>query len=455
MDNVKENKLGTMPVRRLVFSMAGPLMISMLTQALYNIIDSIYVSRIGEAALTATSLSGPLQMLMVSCAVGTGVGVNSLVSRRLGEKKFDQANSGAMHGYMLCAILWIIFFAFGMTSVPWFFSKFTQDTVIRQFGTDYLSVCTRFCFGLMVAIVSERLLQSSGRASLSMTAQICGAVTNIILDPIMIFGLLGFPAMGIRGAAVATVIGQHVEAVIAVLFNLIKNKDIELSIKKFVFSLRTIKDIYAVGLPSILMSAIGTVSNLLMNGVLMRFSSTAVAVLGVYFKLDSFIFMPTFGLTQGLVAIVGYNYGAKKKARIDEAVKTAMVVAVAIMATGTLVFQLIPDKLMGIFNAEGELLRMGILAIREISPTYVIAVIAIVLGSMCTGVGDGMPTLVPNLVRQAFIMVPVCWLLAKYVGMDWVWFTFIIGDIVADIICIPMAAKVYRTKIKNLTEENA
>ena len=188
---------------------------------------------------------------------------------------------------------------------------------------------------------------------------------------------------------------------------------------------------------------------------LMRFSSTAVAVLGVYFKLDSFIFMPTFGLTQGLVAIVGYNYGAKKKARIDEAVKTAMVVAVAIMATGTLVFQLIPDKLMGIFNAEGELLRMGILAIREISPTYVIAVIAIVLGSMCTGVGDGMPTLVPNLVRQAFIMVPVCWLLAKYVGMDWVWFTFIIGDIVADIICIPMAAKVYRTKIKNLTEETA
>ena len=340
----QKTKMGVMPVNKLLISMSVPMMISMLVQALYNVVDSIFVAQIGEKALTAVSLAFPVQNLMIALAVGTGVGINALVSRRLGEKNYEAANSTADNGIFLNAMHFLLFLALGLFFIPLYFSFQTKDAEIIAYGIDYLQVISVFSFGIFMQVSMERLLQSTGRTLYTMTTQATGAILNIILDPIFIFGWFGVPAMGTRGAAIATVIGQIAAASLAFFFNVRFNKEITLSFKGFRPDMQTIKKIYSIGGPSILMQAVGSFLNLSLNNILIRFTPTATAVFGVYFKLQSFIFMPVFGLNNGMVPIIAYNYGADQKERIKQTISLSKRYAMAIMFIGTAIFLLIPER---------------------------------------------------------------------------------------------------------------
>ena len=427
--DLKENKMGTMPINKLLISMAAPMMLSMLIQALYNIVDSIYVSRIEEYALTAVSLAFPLQNLMISVGVGIGVGINAWLSKHLGEKQFEQANRVAMNGLFLEIVSYLIFLVIGLTVIEPFLRSQTDIPKIIEYGKTYLRICLCCSFGLFVQLACERLLMATGRTVLSMVTQTTGAIVNIVLDPILIFGYFGLPAMGMAGAAWATVIGQIVGAVMALLLNLFKNPDIKLKIRGFKPQLEVIRRILSVGIPSIIMASVGSVMTFLMNKILMGFSSTATTVFGVYFKLQSFAFMPVFGLNNGMVPILAYNYGAKRKDRMMEVIKRAMLYAVCIMVVCMAVFQLIPDQLLLLFDASENMLAMGVPALRLISLSYIFAGICVVSGSVFQALGNGVYSMFVSVARQLLILIPVAWLLSLTGRLELVWLAFPIAEL--------------------------
>ena len=427
--NVKENKMGTMPVNKLLISMALPMMISMLVQALYNIVDSMYVSYISENALTAVSLAFPIQQLMVALGSGMGVGVNAVLSKALGEKDFDKANKAAENGIFLSVISFIVFFLIGIFAVDFFYSSQTTDPEILQAGHDYLTIVCCLSIGMYMQFIFERLLQSTGRTFYSMITQGLGAIINIVLDPIFIFGLLGMPAMGIKGAAVATVTGQVIGAALGLIFNIKFNHDIHISFKGFKPDMQIIKNIYIVGIPSIIMQAVGSVMNYCMNLILISFTSTATAVFGAYYKLQSFIFMPVFGLNNAMIPIIAYNYGAGKRKRVVHTIKSSIILAVAIMLVGLLAMQVFPARLLAIFNASEHMLSIGVVALRIISLSFAFAGYCIVTGSVFQALGNGVYSMIVSFVRQIIVLLPVAFLLSLTGNLDLVWLSFPIAEL--------------------------
>ena len=454
-ESIKENKMGTMPVKRLLVTMSLPMMASMLVQALYNIVDSIFVSRIGEDALTAVSLAFPLQTLMIAVGGGTGVGVNALLSKSLGEKKFEEADKAANMGVFLMAVSYVAFCLFGIFGAGTFFKNqvdmsLPNSAAIIRYGTSYLTICMTASFGILFEMMLERLLQSTGKTFYTMITQGTGAIINIILDPILIFGYLGMPRMGIAGAALATVIGQVVAMILAVVFNVRKNTEIHLSLRKMKPVFSTIKTIYWVGIPSIIMQAIGSVMTYGMNKILAPFSTTAVAVFGVYFKLNSFIFMPVFGLNNGLIPIVAYNYGARRKERIVEAVRFSIIIAVTIMLIGLCIFETIPDKLLMLFDASPQMLEIGVPALRIIGAHFVLAGCSIVFMSVFQAFGQGFLNLSVSALRQLVIILPVAYLLARFAGLGFVWCSFPIAEVCSLTLSTVFFVRLYHNKIKIL-----
>lgn len=463
MAEIKENKMGVMPVNKLLISMSLPMMISMIVQALYNVVDSIFVSRVSENAFTAVSLAFPVQSLMIAVAVGTGVGINALVSKSLGEKNFDDANRAANNGIFVTAISCLVFILFGIFGTEIFFNmqmnseKIAPEDMneILTGGIQYLSIVTICSFGIFGQIVMERLLQSTGRTLLTMITQGIGAIINIILDPILIFGYFGLPKMGVAGAAVATVIGQCIALTIAIIFNLKLNHDIHISFSFMRPDKRIIGKIYSVGLPSIVMQSIGSVMVFGMNKILMTFSTTATAVFGGYFKLQSFVFMPVFGLNNGMVPIVAYNYGAKKRERLTATIKLGLIYAVGIMLLGLLVFQLLPEQLLGFFDPSEEMLRIGVPALRIISLSFIFAGFCIVVLSVLQSLGHAFLSMLVSICRQLLVLLPVAYLFSKTGNVDLVWWSFPIAEVVSVTLSTIFYLRLYKNVILPLDEENS
>ena len=445
-----ENKMGTMPVGKLLIQISLPIMISMFVQALYNIVDSIFVAKLSTDALTAVSLAFPIQNLMISAGVGTGVGINALLSMRLGQKNYKAVTQTALNGIFLVIITIVLFIILGITIPHAYLKSQTSNMQIVELGTDYLEICMIFCFGLFLAITFERLLQSTGRTVLSMISQLAGAITNIILDPVMIFGLLGFPAMGIKGAAWATVIGQITGALISIILNIKINKEINFNPKGFKPQSKIIIDIYKVGIPSILLGSIGSVLTYLLNLILGAFSTVAIAVYGVYFKLQSFVFMPVFGLNNGIVPIVAYNFGAKYKKRIIDSIKMCVLVALIIMGVGTLIFEVFPSQLLAMFSPNEEMLEIGIPALRIIAIHFPIAAIGITFTSVFQAFGRGFLSMCVSFIRQIFALLPSAWLLSLTENINNIWWAFVIAELISLIACIFAMKNVYKTQIKQL-----
>ena len=429
------DKMGTMPMNSLLLSMAFP-MISMLVQALYNIVDSVFVSMLNENALTAVSLAFPIQSLMIAVGAGTGVGINAILSRSLGEKEQESANKAAENGIFLAAVSYLIFLVLGLAIARPFYLSQTSDPQIVEYGVSYLSIVCAFSFGMFFQMTAEKLLQSTGRTFYTMITQGVGAVLNIIFDPIMIFGLFGFPAMGVAGAAAATVFGQIVAAILAIFFNVKINKDIQISFRGFRPDGKMIARIYSVGVPSIIMQAIGSLMTYGMNLILIQFTSTATAVFGVYYKVQSFVFMPVFGLNNGMVPIIAYNYGAGNRSRVKKVTKLSVMYAVAIMLIGLAVFQIIPDKLLGLFNASENMLSIGVPALRTISLSFLFAGFCIVIGSLFQALGNGVYSLCVSAARQLVVLLPVAYLLSLTGNVDNVWFAFPIAEVMS--LCVTL-----------------
>ncbi len=450
--NRAENKMGVMPVPRLIFTMSLPMMISMLVQALYNVVDSIFVSQINENALTAVSLAFPIQNLMIAVASGTGVGVNALLSRSLGEKNFKQANKAANNSILLSALSYLVFLFAGIFGSRLFFASQTSDPQIVEYGTQYMTIICTLSFGVFMQVNMERLLQSTGLTLYNMFTQGLGAILNIIFDPILIFGYFGFPKMGVAGAAAATVFGQIVAASLGVFFNLTRNKEIALSPGRILHpDGPTIKSIYLVGVPSILMMSIGSVMTFGMNKILLAFSSTAAAVFGVYFKLQSFFFMPVFGLNNGVVPIIAYNYGARSSKRILQAIKIGCGTAFAFMIFGFCLFQLIPGRLLSLFNASEDMLALGSTALRIISLSYLVSGFSIMLGSVFQGLGNGVYSLTVSVCRQLLVLLPSAWLLARIFGsVDAVWWSFPIAEVASILVTLILYRRIYIQRIRSL-----
>ena len=425
----QENKMGVMPVGKLLLSMSLPIMISMLIQALYNIVDSIFVAQISENALTAVSLAFPIQTLCISVCTGTGVGINALLSKSLGEKKFKDANAAATNGIFLAIVGYAVFAVIGLFFTRPFFETQTTDPEILEYGVTYLSICLIFSFGIFVQITYERLLQSTGKTIYAMVTQITGAVINLILDPILIFGLFGIPKMGIAGAAIATVMGQIIAGAFCVVINQTKNKEINCSFKGFRPNKLIIGRIYKVGVPSIIMQSIGSVMTLGFNGILMQFTSTAVSVFGVYFKLQSFIFMPIFGLNNGMIPIVAYNFGSRDKKRIMDTMKFSIVAAVSLMLVGLAMFQILTVQLLALFNASEEMLKIGVPALRTISLSFIFAGYCMIVGSVFQALGNGVYSLIISVVRQLLVLLPAAYIFAKLFGLNAVWFSFPLAEL--------------------------
>lgn len=446
-----ENKMGVMPVNKLLFTMSMPMIISMLVQAMYNIIDSVFVARIGESALTAVSLSFPVQNLMIAVSVGTGVGVNALLSRCLGEKRQNEANLTAVNGIFIFIISYLLFAVFGIFFTRFFFASQTDNQEIIHYGTQYLSICSIFSFGIFLEIVLERIMQATGRTFYNMLTQGLGAIINIILDPILIFGLFGAPKMGIAGAATATVIGQIAAMLLSFYFNMTKNPDVTISFKKFRPHKKTIEDIYQVGIPSIIMQAIGSLMTLGLNIILLMFSETAVTVFGIYFKLQSFVFMPVFGLNNGMVPIIAYNYGAHNKERIVKTIKSSIVAAIIIMLAGLMIFQLFTPQLLLLFDASEHMLEIGVPALRTISISFLFAGYCICLISVFQSLGNGIYSLIISIARQLVCILPLAYIFAKTMGLHALWYAFPLAEIIAVILSSYLFKRIYQKKLKNLS----
>ncbi|MGM9650055.1 MAG: MATE family efflux transporter [Butyricicoccaceae bacterium] len=448
-----ENKMGVMPVNRLLLSMSLPMMISMLVQALYNIVDSIFVAQICEDALTAVSLAFPIQNIMIALAGGTGVGVNALLSRKLGEGNLETARKVAHNGIFLALCNYLaICLIFGICFSRTFFTAQTDDLEIIAYGHTYVSIVATCSFGLFGQFIFERLLQSTGRTLFTMITQSTGAIINIILDPILIFGWFGLPEMGIAGAALATIIGQIIAMVMALIFNIKKNTELDFNMKGFRPNLSLIGQIYKVGVPSILMQSIGAVMNFGMNRILISFTSTATAVFGIYYKVMSFAIMPVFGLNNGMVPIIAYNYGAQKRKRIISTFKLAVLYAMILMWIGLAVFQLIPEQLLMMFNASAQMLEIGVPALRTISLHFVVAGFCIISGSALQAMGRGMSSLVISAARQLLVLLPSAYILGKVGGLYLIWWSFPLAEVASLACSIVMIQRLYRQVVSRLPE---
>ena len=440
--------MGTAKMFPLILSMSLPAMFSMLIQALYNIVDSYFVAQVSEKAVSALSLAYPIQNLLIAFAVGTAAGVTSLISRRLGEGHRAEAEAAAAHGVMLSIVTWLVFAVFGLFFTTPFFRMFESDLEIIRMGDQYLSICCIFAFGQFVVTMLEKIMQATGNMFWPMIFQLVGAVINIVVDPILIFGWFGLPAMGVIGAAIATVGGQILSMILAIVV-VARHPSIRIPIKDFRFHGSIVKDIYAVGIPAIVMQAISTVMNMAINAILAGFSTAAYTVFGLYFKLRSFVFMPVLGLNQGLMPIMGYNYGANKKKRLLQSFYQGCGIALVIMLIGVLAFMLLPGQLLGFFNPTEELLQVGIPALRIICLCFPLAALGLVSSNMYQAIGRGNYSLVMSLMRQLVVLVPAAWLLAKVtndVGM--VWWAFPIAEAVSLAVSMIFFTHLYKTELK-------
>ncbi len=447
-ENLKENKMGTMPIDKLLFNMAGPMMVSMLFQALYNIVDSVFVARLSQDAMNAVSLAFPLQTLCIAFSVGTGVGMNALLSRSLGEKNQDGANRAAGTGLFLTFCTAAVFAVLGLTLATPFFRFQTDNPQIVAYGRDYVMICIGGSLGLFLQVYGERLLQSTGRTSFSMVSQIAGAVCNIVLDPIMIFGLLGFPRMEVAGAALATVIGQFVGAGLGFCFNLKRNPEVQLHAENIRPHSATVREIYAVGIPSIIMQSIGSVMVFGMNKILISFTEAATAVFGAYFKLQSFIFMPCFGLNNAMVPIVSYNYGAMKYDRVKKTVRLTVLTAIGIMCVGCALFELFPSALLGLFSPTDEMLSIGRTALHIIGIHFPFAGFCIIAGSVCQALGRPVYALINSVCRQIVVLLPTAYLLSLTGRLELVWLAFPIAEVVSVVLNATFLKLTYRASLE-------
>ncbi len=450
--DLRGNKMGTMPVGKLLFNMALPMIISMLVQALYNVVDSIYVSRVSESAVTALGLAFPIQNIQIGFATGIGVGVNALLSKSLGEENQDGANRSAGNGLFLVLIVTVAFMIFGFLGAKPYFAMQSDVAETVNGGATYTAICCIFTLGIFVEILGERLLQASGRTFYTMITQGTGAIVNIVLDPVFIFGVkpLGIPAMGIAGAAVATVLGQWVAAILAVIFNLKFNSDVHFSLAYIKPKKDIIKPILTVGVPSIIMMVIGSVMNFGMNQILQGFSETATGVFAIYFKLQSFFFMPVFGINNATISIVAYNFGARNPKRITGTLKRSSLAAMGIMILGLLAFQLIPDLLLGIFNPSAEFLRIGVKALRLISLCFPAAAVGIALGASFPALGDGIYSTITSLCRQLLVLLPAAYLLSLSGEVTNVWWAFPIAEVFSLAVTLVLYLRIYNRKVKPL-----
>ena len=454
-NSMPENKMGVMPVNKLLITMSVPMMISMLVQALYNIVDSIFVAQVSQDAVTAVSLAFPLQMLSIAVAGGTSVGVNAVLSKALGERNSERVNKAATNGIFLMGLSYVLFLLIGLFLVkPFFAMQKTGSEMIQDYGVTYLSICCIFSFGIFTQFIFERLLQSTGKTFWAMVTQGIGAIINLILDPILIFGLLGFPKMGIAGAAVATVCGQIVAGIAACVINWKVNPEVSVSFKGFKPDGKMICKIYSVGFPSIIMQSIGSVMNYGFNQILLSFTDTAAAVFGIYFKLQSFFFMPVFGLTNGLIPILAYNFGAKKRSRMLKAFKLSILYVEIILIAGMLCFQFAPQFLLGFFQPTQELLDIGCVALRIISASFPIAAFCIVCGTMFQALGNGTYSMWVSIARQLAVLLPVAFLLSLTGRLELVWLSFPIAEGMSLLMTLIFLRRIYKNIISKV-EDNA
>lgn len=443
--SIRENRLGVMPVGKLLMAMSLPTMLSMLIQALYNVVDSIFVSRYSEKALTAVSLAFPLQLLMFSFAVGTSIGICSVISRRLGERDEERAALSAETGYIIELSFMVVFVLIGLFGTGPFVRLYTNDEQLVSMAVTYLRICLCMSMGVFLNVFCEKSLQATGDTIHPMIIQASGAIFNIIFDPILIFGYLGFPAMGVKGAAIATVAGQHFALLLGIFF-LKRNRYLGVRLFKPKFDRACFADIMKVGLPAVVMQGIGTVMTSFINAIVITYNVLATTVFGVYFKLQSFVFMPVFGMNSGLLPILGYNYGAKNRQRMMRGLKLGTIYAFIIMSLGALVFNLFPDTLLGMFNASDEMKAIGEVALRRISWSFPLASVSIILGSLFQALGDGYLSMIVSIVRQIGILIPVAWILGKLFGLDAVWLSFIIAEVAA----LFMSLMFYKKELKKL-----
>ena len=450
----QENKMGHMPVASLLITMSVPMMLSMLVQALYNIVDSVFVAKIGESALTAVSLAFPVQNLMIAVGSGTGVGINAVVSKALGEKRHEYANRAANTGIWLAGGSFVVFAAIVMIFGRMFVGGQTanaSDPMIAKYSLQYILIIGLFSFGLFFQMIFERLLQSTGKTVCSMISQMAGAVINIVLDPIMIFGLFGFPRLEVAGAALATVTGQMIGAVLGLVMNCRMNKELHIAPFRYRPTIKLVKHIYSVGIPSIVMMAIGSVMNYGMNKILMGFSSTAAAVFGAYFKLQSFIFMPVFGLNNGLIPIIAFNFGAKKPERIVKTIQLSVTYATGIMILGCILFHVLPKTLLGMFSASEVMLEIGIPALKTISLSFLLAGFGITAGSVYQALGHGMLSLVVSALRQLVVLLPCAFLFSRIGGLSSVWWAFPVSEVCSFLFSSSLMRYAYRKEIQPLS----
>lgn len=464
--------MGTMPIGKLIFTMSIPMVISMLVQAFYNVVDSVFVSyydevmsggaeAVKQVALSAVNYSFPAQNLMIGVATGTGVGVNALLSRSLGEKNYDRANKIAANGVFLAMVGYLLFLIFGLFGARAFIAFQTKDAEIIEAGTAYLSTCCIFSFGIFGEIMFERLMQSTGRTIYTMYTQGIGAIINIILDPIFIFGYFGLPAMGAKGAAIATVIGQIAAFAIGIVLNQLKNKEIKLSFKGFRPDLHLIGGIYSIGVPSMIMVGIGSITTTTINKILNGFErvavgmgETAVNVFGVYFKLQSFAFMPVFGMNNGVIPIISYNYGAKNRKRVMRTVRLSVTAIICIMIAALFLMQVIPDKMLGLFNASEDMLKIGVPALRTISISYIFAGVCIGLTSVFQALGKGIYATIMSFARQLVVLIPAAYILSLTRNVDMVWWSYPIAEVMSVAVCMVLFARLYKKVIKPLPDGN-
>lgn len=446
---ISADKMGNTPMLRLILSMSLPTMFSMIIQAMYNIVDSVFVSSLGQDALTALSLAYPLQLMTISVAVGTGVGINSFISRRLGEKNQELANNGAANGIFISIISWLVFLLVGIFLTVPFFKLFNPTPGVMKYGVDYTSIILIFSVGVMVEIAIEKVLQATGNMIFPMIFQLIGAVTNIVLDPLFIFGIGPFPRMEVAGAAIATVIGQILAMLFAIYIFFFKKHAVQVHVRNFKPSLKIIKNIYAVGFPSIIMQSISSVLVVGLNAILMGFSEAAVSVHGIYYKMQSFVFMPVFGLNQGLMPIMGYNFGAKNKDRLHSAIRYGCIIAAFIMLCGTVIFWIFPAQILSLFNANDDILNMGIKAMRFISLSFLPAAIDIIFSTTFQAVGKGFSSMILSLLRQLVFILPAAFVLSNF-GVNAVWFAYPIAEVGALIVAIFLYTRINRKVFSKL-----
>lgn len=443
MNNSSQNKMASGSMTKLIVTMSLPPIVSMFIQAMYNIVDSIFVSKISMQALTAVSLAYPMQLILVALFVGTGAGISSLISRRLGEKRLEEASKAASHGFAVNIIYSIITAAMGIFLTGFFVKLFTKDVLLQDLTSQYLKIILIFAVFNFISNAGISILQSTGNTFMPMISQLAGAITNIILDPIMIFGYFGMPAMGVSGAAAATVIGQFVSFVlIIIIFK--KNRPIKVKIRNFKFEKVILKDMYVVALPAIIMQALASVMVSGLNLILISFSEAAVSVLGIYYKLQSFIFMPIFGMMQAFSPIIGYNFGAKNKERVLEALKVTLIISACIMLTGTFIFQIFAKQLLGLFDSNAEMIYIGVKALKIISLTFVVAAVGITLSSSFQAFGKGTLSLIISFTRQLLILLPAAYVFSRLNGINSVWYAFTVSEILSVLIAIPIMSTYLR-----------